>query len=40
MRRVAKHEQDGNGALFETVDHVLRGFAKREKKRRRTEANA
>jgi uncharacterized protein (TIGR00661 family) len=37
--RVAKHEQDGNAILFSTVDHILRGFAKREKKRRRA-ANA
>jgi uncharacterized protein (TIGR00661 family) len=38
--RVAKHVQDGNTTLFTAVDHVLRGFAKQEKKRRRAEANA
>ena len=38
--RVARYEQDGNAILFSTVDHLLRGFAKREKKRRRADANA
>jgi uncharacterized protein (TIGR00661 family) len=38
--RVGRHEQDGNAILFSTVDHLLRGFAKREKKRRRADANA
>jgi uncharacterized protein (TIGR00661 family) len=38
--RVGRYEQDGNAILFSTVDHLLRGFAKREKKRRRADANA
>jgi uncharacterized protein (TIGR00661 family) len=38
--RVRKHAQDGNTMLFAAVDDVLRGFAKRQKKRRRTEAHA
>jgi uncharacterized protein (TIGR00661 family) len=38
--RVSRYEQDGNTILFSTVDQLLRGFAKREKKRRREGANA
>ena len=38
--RVGRYEQDGNAALFGAVDRLLRGFAKREKKRRRPDANA
>jgi uncharacterized protein (TIGR00661 family) len=38
--RVAAHVQDGNSVLFDAVDHVLRGFAKAEKKKRRAEVNA
>jgi uncharacterized protein (TIGR00661 family) len=38
--RVGRYEQDGNTTLFAAVDHLLRGFAKREKKRRRADANA
>jgi uncharacterized protein (TIGR00661 family) len=38
--RVRKHAQDGNTILFSAVDDVLRGFAKRQKKRRRADAHA
>jgi uncharacterized protein (TIGR00661 family) len=39
--RVAKHEQDGNDLLFETVDGLVKRFGKkREKRRRREEAKA
>jgi uncharacterized protein (TIGR00661 family) len=38
--RVAAHVQDGNSVLYATVDQVLRGFAKAEKKKRRAEAHA
>ncbi len=37
---VREHAQDGNALLYDAVDDVLRGFAKREKKRRRSEARA
>jgi uncharacterized protein (TIGR00661 family) len=39
--RVREHAQDGNSALFEAVDEILRRFAKSEKKKkRRAEARA
>ncbi|MGO9710445.1 MAG: MJ1255/VC2487 family glycosyltransferase [Polyangiaceae bacterium] len=39
--RVAKHRQDGNELLFETVDSLIKRFEKaRKKKRRREEARA
>jgi len=38
--RVARHVQDGNEVLFATVDRVLRGFAKAEKKKRRADVHA
>ena len=33
--RVAKHKQDGNELLFTTVDSLVKGFAKKQEKRRR-----
>jgi UDP:flavonoid glycosyltransferase YjiC (YdhE family) len=39
-QRVREHAQDGNAALFEAVDDILGGFAKREKRKRHAEARS
>jgi hypothetical protein len=36
--RVAKHQQDGNELLFETVDALVKCFGKAQAKKKRREA--